>query len=188
MRRKDKEITDKKEIEEIVKRATICRVGLSVRGKPYVFPVNYGYQTDCLYFHSAKDGQKIEMMKENSSVCFQMDTDVEILPADIACDWSIRYRSVIGFGKAELLDSPDEKKHALKTIMSQYSDQEYSFTEESLESVLAARPNGFALGRIAKIGRLSHDTESFPEFTPLEFKVFLTTILNYKPHHELGRV
>lgn len=135
MRRKDKEITEKKEIEEIVKKATICRVGLSVRGEPYVFPVNYGYQTDCLYFHSAKDGQKIEMMKENPRVCFQMDTDVEILPADIACDWSIKYRSVIGFGKAELLDSPEEKKHALKTIMSQYSDQEYSFTEESLESV-----------------------------------------------------
>ena len=135
MRRKDKEITDKKEIEEIIKKATICRVGLSVGDEPYVFPVNYGYHKGCLYFHSAKDGQKIEMMKENPQVCFQMDTDVEILPADIACDWSIKYRSVVGFGRAKFLDSPEEKKHALKRIMLQYSDREYSFTEESLESV-----------------------------------------------------
>jgi nitroimidazol reductase NimA-like FMN-containing flavoprotein (pyridoxamine 5'-phosphate oxidase superfamily) len=134
MRRKDKEIPDKKDIEEIIKNATVCRIGLSAEREPYVFPVNYGYHEGNLYFHSAQQGQKIEMMRKNPLVCFQMDTDVEIVPAEKACDWSVKYRSVIGFGKAEFLHSFEEKKCALKTIMSQYSDQEYIFTEESLVS------------------------------------------------------
>jgi nitroimidazol reductase NimA-like FMN-containing flavoprotein (pyridoxamine 5'-phosphate oxidase superfamily) len=135
MRRKDKEIADKEEIEEIVKKAMICRVSLSVGGEPYVFPVNYGYRDGCLYFHSAQQGKKIEMMRKNPHICFQVDTDVEIVPAENACDWSIKYKSVIGFGKAEFLYSLEEKKQALQTIMSQYSDLEYTFTEKSLASV-----------------------------------------------------
>jgi nitroimidazol reductase NimA-like FMN-containing flavoprotein (pyridoxamine 5'-phosphate oxidase superfamily) len=135
MRRIDKEITDKKDIAEIVKKAIVCRIGLSAEGEPYVFPVNYGYQNGCLYFHSAQEGQKIEIMRNNPRVCFQMDTDVEFVHAEKACDWSIKYKSVIGFGKAEFLHSLEEKKRALEIIMSQYSDREYTFTEESLASV-----------------------------------------------------
>ena len=135
MRRKDQEITDKKDIEEIVRKATVCRIGLSAEGEPYVFPVNYGYREGCLYFHSAHQGQKIDMMKKNPHVCFQMDTDTEIIPSEKACDWSIKYRSVIGFGKAALLNTLEEKRQALRTIMSHYSDREYTFAEESLASV-----------------------------------------------------
>lgn len=135
MRRKDKEITDKKDIEDIIKRAAVCRIGLSVDGEPYVFPVNYGYHNGNLYFHSAQQGQKIEMIKKNPRVCFQMNTDVEIVPAEKACDWSLKYSSVIGFGKAEFLKSPEEKRLGVKTIMSHYSEQEFTFVEESLGSV-----------------------------------------------------
>jgi nitroimidazol reductase NimA-like FMN-containing flavoprotein (pyridoxamine 5'-phosphate oxidase superfamily) len=135
MRKKDKEIIDKKDIEKIIKEATVCRIGLSAEGEPYVFPMNYGYREGFLYLHSAQQGQKIDLMRKNPYVCFQMDTDVEIVPAEKACDWSTRYRSVIGFGKAEFLHSPEEKKQALKTIMSHYSDQEYTFADESLTSV-----------------------------------------------------
>jgi nitroimidazol reductase NimA-like FMN-containing flavoprotein (pyridoxamine 5'-phosphate oxidase superfamily) len=139
MRRKDKEITDKKVLEEIIAKATICRIGLSVDGKPYVFPVNYGYDGESLYFHSAQQGQKIEMIKKNPCVCFQMDTDVEIVPATKACDWSIKYRSVIGYGKAEFLLRLPEKRNALSAIMSHYSGRDYVFSEESLASVCIVR-------------------------------------------------
>jgi nitroimidazol reductase NimA-like FMN-containing flavoprotein (pyridoxamine 5'-phosphate oxidase superfamily) len=135
VRRKDKEITDQKDIEAIIDRADVCRIGLSVDGDPYVFSVNYGYSEGKLYFHSAQQGQKIEMIQKNPRVSFQMETDVEIVPADKACDWSIKYRSVIGFGKAEFLNSPEEKRFALKTIMSHYSDKKFDFAEESLSSV-----------------------------------------------------
>jgi nitroimidazol reductase NimA-like FMN-containing flavoprotein (pyridoxamine 5'-phosphate oxidase superfamily) len=135
MRRKDKEITNKKDIKDIIRKAQICRIGLGVDGEPYVFPVNYGYHNGNLYFHSAQQGKKIEMIKRNPRVCFQMDTDVEIVPAEKACDWSIKYRSVMGFGKAEILNSLEEKRFGLKTIMSHYSDKEFTFDKESLASV-----------------------------------------------------
>jgi nitroimidazol reductase NimA-like FMN-containing flavoprotein (pyridoxamine 5'-phosphate oxidase superfamily) len=135
MRRKDEEITNLKVIKDIIAKATVCRIGLSVDGDPYVFPVNFGYYDGCLYFHSAPQGRKIEMIRKNPRVCFQVDTDVEIIPAETACDWSVKYRSVIGFGQAELLIEPDEKKHALRSIMSHYSDRKFAFEEESLESV-----------------------------------------------------
>ena len=135
MRRKDKEITDKREIERIIRKATACRIGLSADGEPYVFPVNYGYREGLLYIHSAQQGYKIDVIKKNPRVSFQMDTDVEVVPAEKACDWSIKYRSVIGFGRAEFLDSREDKKLALKTIMSHYSDREFTFDDKSLASV-----------------------------------------------------
>ena len=135
MRRKDKEITDRTVIEEIIAKASVCRIGLSANGEPYVFPVNYGYHDECLYFHSAPQGKKIEMLRQNPHVCFQMDTDVELIPAEKACDWSIKYRSVTGFGKAEFLHDPEGKRHAMQSIMSHYSDQKFTFAEESLVPV-----------------------------------------------------
>jgi hypothetical protein len=64
-----------------------------------------------------------------------MDTDVEIVPAKNACDWSTKYRSVVGFGKAEFLNNPEEKIFGLGMIMSHYSDQDYTFDDDSLASV-----------------------------------------------------
>jgi nitroimidazol reductase NimA-like FMN-containing flavoprotein (pyridoxamine 5'-phosphate oxidase superfamily) len=139
MRREDKAIMDKKEIENIIRKATVCRIALSDDGEPYVFPVNYGYREGFLYFHSAKQGYKIEVIKKNPRVSFQMDTDVEIISAEKACDWSIKYRSVIGFGKAEFIQSLEEKRLALETIMSHYSNEDFTFSDESLASVCILR-------------------------------------------------
>jgi nitroimidazol reductase NimA-like FMN-containing flavoprotein (pyridoxamine 5'-phosphate oxidase superfamily) len=139
LRRKEKEISDKKEIVEIVRKAQTCRIGLCDDDQPYVFPVNCGYKEGFLYFHSAQEGRKIEIIKKNPKVCFQMDVDQEIIPAEKACDWSIRYRSVMGFGNAEFVNSPEEKKEALDTIMLHYSSREYMFTESSLNSVCIVR-------------------------------------------------
>ena len=62
MRRKDKEIKDKFEIETIINRAEVCRIGLSDDNMPYVIPVNYGYRNNCLYIHSASEGKKIDII------------------------------------------------------------------------------------------------------------------------------
>lgn len=139
MRRKEKEISDRKEIVEIIRKAQTCRIGLCDDGQSYVFPVNYGYKDGFLYFHSAQEGRKIEIIKKNPKVCFQMDVNQEIIQAENACDWSVRYRSVMGFGKAEFVNSLEEKKEALDTIMFHYSSREYIFTEACLNSVCIVR-------------------------------------------------
>lgn len=139
MRRKDREIEDRDAMESILREATVCRVAFSVNDIPYVVPLNFGYEDGCLYFHSAPEGKKIEMIKQNRNVCFEVDIDHELVEAEKACDWTVRYRSVIGFGKAFLVDDPEEKRRALDVIVGHYSDRSYEYTSEAVSRVAIIR-------------------------------------------------
>ena len=92
MRRKDKEIKDRKEIESIIKRATVCRIGLSENNLPYIVPMNYGYVNNRLYLHSSTQGKKIDIIRHNNRVCFEMDTDHELVKSETPCQWTMKYR------------------------------------------------------------------------------------------------
>jgi nitroimidazol reductase NimA-like FMN-containing flavoprotein (pyridoxamine 5'-phosphate oxidase superfamily) len=135
MRKKEKEIKDKNTMERIIQRATVCRIGLSENDKPYVVPLIFGYTDDCLYFHSAKEGKKINMMRRNNTVCFEIDVDNELVQAENACGWSMKYYSVIGFGKAFLVEDFGEKQQALDTIMEHYSGKSsFEYPENALNN------------------------------------------------------
>lgn len=121
MRRKDREVTNKEEIESILKEATVCRLGLSQGNVPYIVPLNFGYIEDCLYFHCAKGGMKMDILRSNNRVCFEVDFLREITDGPEACDWSAKYKSVIGFGNAFVLEDREEKKKGLNAIMEKYS-------------------------------------------------------------------
>ena len=137
MRRKEKEVKDIKEIEAIIERATVCRLGLSVDNVPYIVPLNFGYKDRCLYFHSAKEGRKIDMIKSNDNVCFEVDTETELIKSNNPCKWGMKYSSVIGFGKAFLIEDPDEKKKGLDVIMAHYSpDRAYEYPQSVIEEVV----------------------------------------------------
>jgi nitroimidazol reductase NimA-like FMN-containing flavoprotein (pyridoxamine 5'-phosphate oxidase superfamily) len=135
LRRKEKEIKNKKEIERIIKKALVCRIAVSDNNYPYVFPVCFGYKDSSLYFHCALQGKKIEILKKNNNVCFEIDIDIELVESDKGCDWGMRYLSVIGFGKARFVEQAEEKKEALSVIMKHYSDKDYQFPENSFEKV-----------------------------------------------------
>lgn len=121
MRRHDQEVRERSEIESILKQAEVCRIGMIDSDYPYVVPVSFGYAENLLYVHSSQFGKKIDIIKQNNKVCFEVDVDVEMVEADIACKWTVKYRSVIGFGKAYMVDDPDEKTKALNVIMEHYS-------------------------------------------------------------------
>ena len=133
MRRKEKEITEKAAIEAIIKKSLVCRLALSDNNSPYIVPLCFGYKDKVLYFHGSQKGKKIDIIKKNQKVCFEFDTNTEIVKAEDACRWSMRYRSVIGFGKAVLLEDLDEKRKALNIIMSQYSDGTFQFDDAILK-------------------------------------------------------
>ena len=135
LRRKDKEIIDSEEIEAVIRKATVCRLGLVDGNESYIVPVNFGYERNAIYFHSALEGRKVELIKKNNKVCFEIDTDVAIEKTDKS-NCSVKYRSVIGRGRACILESNEEKLHGLKAIMRQCTGGEYSFSEERLDSVL----------------------------------------------------
>ncbi|MHB8073097.1 pyridoxamine 5'-phosphate oxidase family protein [Desulfosporosinus fructosivorans] len=120
MRRNDKEITEQKALDEIMKKAQVCRLGVSYESMAYIIPMSFGYADRVLYFHSGPEGLKLLILKENPKACFEVDIDTEVIPSEKGCNWSMRYQSVIGFGEVEFIEDIDEKRKALQIIMQQY--------------------------------------------------------------------
>ena len=139
MRRSEKEITDPNEIEEIINCAKVCRVAMCVDNRPYVVPFSFGYKDNTLFFHSAREGMKVDMLKQNPNVCFEIDIEYEIERTDTACTWNNKYRSVIGFGTASFVEEKAEKKRALDILLNHYSEKTYEYTDESLDEVLVIK-------------------------------------------------
>jgi len=139
MRRKDKEIADLAEIESIIRESTICRLALADNEQPYIVPLCFGYKDNALYFHSAAEGKKIDILRKNKNVCFEFDVGSEIKTGKTACEWGLKYRSVIGFGNASFLEDPDSKQAALDIIMQQYSDESFAYSEKILKKMLVIK-------------------------------------------------
>lgn len=120
MRKTQQEIKDPKVLEEILSGATICRMALMDGELPYIVPVNYGYRNGSLFIHSAPEGKKIELLKKQNQVCFEVEDAAEILKGERACSWTTRYRSVIGYGILEILSDALSKQQGLEVIMAQH--------------------------------------------------------------------
>jgi len=112
------------EINDVLESAKVGRLGLYDAGYPYVVPVNFAFETGHIYFHSADVGTKIELMKENPSVCFEVDQYIKTVDASNVCGYDTAYRSVIAFGKARILEDAEEKAKALRLIVSKYARPE----------------------------------------------------------------
>ena len=139
MRRKDKEITDRTEIESIILRSSVCRLALADQNQPYIVPLSFGYRDNKLYFHSAPSGKKLEIIKKNNRVCFEFDIDCEAITSDKACKWGMKYKSVIGFGTASFIENFDSKCRALDIIMRQYSDGSFEYPENKVKDTVVIK-------------------------------------------------
>ncbi|MBW2002078.1 MAG: pyridoxamine 5'-phosphate oxidase family protein [Deltaproteobacteria bacterium] len=139
MRRKEKEITEEPAIEAIIKKSLVCRLALSDDNTPHIVPLSFGYKDKVLYFHGSQKGKKIDIIKKNPKVCFEFDVNTEIVKAEDACHWSMKYQSVIGFGKAVLIEDTNEKRKALSIIMSQYSDGPFEFDDAILKKTFVIK-------------------------------------------------
>ena len=131
MRRKNREVTDINVIREIVRREKVARLGLNDHGKVYIVPMNYGYEDGAekelvFYFHCAKVGRKVEVLKENPSVCLELDGEHGLLSVDAPCDHSYYFASLIGNGDAEFVEDEADKSHALSAIMKHQTGKEFT--------------------------------------------------------------
>ncbi len=124
MRRADKEIIDRTLLDWVIRRAVVCRLGLSQGDRAYIVPLSFGYDGQCIYFHTAAEGRKLDMLAANPQVCFEMEHDVKVIPHETrACAWSMSFYSVMGTGVVREVTEPDEKVAALQVIMGHYSPQ-----------------------------------------------------------------
>jgi nitroimidazol reductase NimA-like FMN-containing flavoprotein (pyridoxamine 5'-phosphate oxidase superfamily) len=143
MRRKESEITDVYKKLEIIGKNKVCRLALSENDQPYIVPLNYGYSFEngalTLYFHSAKEGKKLEIIRKNNLACFEIDNDSGdgLIKGDTPCDHSYAFQSIVGTGRILLLDALPEKKDALNKLTRHMtgSDETYDFPEKALEAV-----------------------------------------------------
>ncbi|MCK4989582.1 MAG: pyridoxamine 5'-phosphate oxidase family protein, partial [Bacteroidales bacterium] len=124
MRKAKQEIIDEKILAEILSGAIICRMAMMDGDRPYIIPFNYGYSDGCLFIHSAPEGKKIDLLKQNPEVCFEVEDKMEITKGERACDWSTRYRSVVGYGEVEILSDEASKQQGLEVIMAQHGAPE----------------------------------------------------------------
>ena len=136
MIRKDREITSREEMESIINKAFVCRLGMADESGPYIVPLSFGYREGSLYFHCAKNGRKLDILKKDKRVCFEIDTDYEIVESDKACKWGMKYKSVIGLGNAFFIEDMESKKRALDIIMRHYSGRSFEFEDKEIDRVV----------------------------------------------------
>ncbi len=137
MRLQKKEITSSEELEEILHLGTVCRLGLCRNNVPYVIPMCYGYSDGYLYFHSAREGLKLDFLRSNRLACFEIETDVSVKSAEEACKWGMNYRSVIGYGNLEEVSGSGKKLMAMNVLMQHYSGiDNWDIPERQIDNVL----------------------------------------------------
>ncbi len=121
--------------ESILEQALVLRLAISAGGRPYLVPLSFGYNNGRLYFHSAPRGQKIEMLARNPLVCFEVDQNVSLVRSKSACQFSMRYRSVIGYGNARRLEDMAEKRAALDHIVRHYGGNPTDYPEDEVRDL-----------------------------------------------------
>lgn len=137
MRRQDKEITDRGEIDSILRSNSICHLAMVDEGRPYVVPMTYAYDGRDLYFHSAREGRKVEVLHRTDRVCFEVSCDFQPAQAGQVCRRATKYRSVIGTGRASFIEDPEGKRRALDLLMAQvYGPGTRDYVEEAVGNIL----------------------------------------------------
>lgn len=121
MRRADREVTDPKQLEEILRDCTAVHIGAQDGAGLFVVPMNYGFHLEgdrlTLYVHSAQEGRKVAAFRAGGTVAFEMDGQHALRTADTACGHSYSYQSIMGSGPIRELTGREEKRAALGRIM-----------------------------------------------------------------------
>ena len=139
MRRKDREVTDIAKIKEIMRNCNACRVGFADGDKVYIVPLSFGFTENdgkfVLYFHGNKVGRKMDLAEKLEYAGFEMDTSYEMVSADLPCNFTAMFQSVIGTGKVSTITEPSAKREALTIIMKQYSPRDdFEFLDKMVDA------------------------------------------------------
>ena len=144
MRRRDREVTDENAIRSILDSARVVHLAMIDGDRPYVVPMHYGYTLEngrlILFLHSAKEGRKVDVLRQNERVAFVLETSVvPVSGGDLPCKYGAAYASVMGEGTASFLINPVEKMAALAVLMQTQTGRDFSFTPDMADSVAVLR-------------------------------------------------
>ena len=143
MTKRERQVTDENQIRHILDTAKVLHLGLAVNDEPYVVPMNYGYTMEegklVLYMHSALRGKKLDMMRANQKVFFEMDCDLAPFEGEKPCQYGLVYSSVMGRGTARIVEDVEEKIEAMKFLMKTQTGKDFSFNEKLVGMVAVIR-------------------------------------------------
>jgi uncharacterized protein len=139
MRRKDREVSNREDIIAIMKKCDVCQLAFFDQEYPYIVPLNFGFSYDGenieLYFHGANAGKKLELIRENNKVGFEMDCSHKLIEDEEACEYTMEFESICGNGTIELIEG-EGKITALTYLMKQYSPENtFHFNEKQVNAV-----------------------------------------------------
>ena len=142
MRRKDREVTDFHEIIDIMKKCDSCILAMNDGDFPYVVPMNFGLEVQgnqvFLYFHCATKGKKLDLLKQNNHVTFEMDCEHNLVLCEERMDCTMRYSSVIGHGTIDEV-ADEDKYDAFKILMRQYHAEDFKFNTDMMKVTTVLR-------------------------------------------------
>jgi len=143
MTKRERQVTDLQQIREILDRAKVLHLGLAVDNEPYVVPMNYGYTMEgeklTLYLHSAVKGRKLDMVRANPNVFFELDCDRMPFEGEKPCQYGLVYSSVMGRGTAHIVEDVEEKKKAMSILMKTQTGKDFSFEDRLVSIVCVIR-------------------------------------------------
>ena len=138
--KRERQVTDPEQILHILDTGKVLHLGLAVDNEPYVVPMNYGYKMEdgklTVYLHSALKGKKLDMMRANPKVFFEIDCDLQPFEGRVPCQYGLVYSSVMGRGTATIVEDVEEKKQAMSLLMKTQTGKDFSF-EDRLVSIVA---------------------------------------------------
>ena len=143
MTKREYKITDEGEIRRILDTAKVLRLGIAVDNEPYIIPLNYGYTLENgelkLYLHSAVQGNKLDLLRKNPNVCFELDCDLIPFEGRVACQYGLSYSAVSGRGRAVLIEDVEEKMEGMSILMKTQTGRDFEFNERLVSIVAVIR-------------------------------------------------
>ena len=134
MTRRERQVTDINEIIKILDKSKVLHLGLVDGDEPYVVPMNFGYIMDgdklTIYLHGARKGRKIDVLRANPKVFFEMECDLQPFEGEVACKYGISYSSLMGRGNAVIVEDSQEKQDALKFLMKTQTGMDFEFNDK----------------------------------------------------------
>jgi nitroimidazol reductase NimA-like FMN-containing flavoprotein (pyridoxamine 5'-phosphate oxidase superfamily) len=131
-------LTDRSEMEDIIRKCQVCHIAMvDPEGLPYLLPFNFGYENGILYFHSGGMGKKMEILTKSPNVCVEFSTDylLRFQSEKVGCSYTMKYRSVLAYGKVEFIKNPEQKIRIMNIVMKNYVSSEFTYNQPSMNEV-----------------------------------------------------
>ena len=143
MTRRERQVTDINDIIRILDKSKVLHLGMVDGDEPYVVPMNYGYELNdgklTVYLHGARRGRKLDLINANPKVFFELECDIVPFEGEVACKYGITYASVMGRGRAVIVEDPQEKMHGLSVLMKTQTGKDFTFDEKLVSVVSVIR-------------------------------------------------